>query len=99
MDWRKQARKALREYPKAKKRNGEADQAVISSVEFAMQMQDVYPNANERRLMVELVYFRGTHTMYGAARICHYAKDTVQKWAAEIMSAVYVGLISKGRKD
>ena len=98
MDWRKQARKALREYPKAKRRSEPDDQAVIAAVEFAMKMQDVYPNAAERRAMVDMVYFKGTHTMQGAALECHYSPDTVKKWAAEIKAAVYVGLIHQGRE-
>ena len=99
MDWRRQARRALREYPRAKRRNGEADQAVIAAVEFALGMQSVYPNAKERLRMVELVYFKGTHTMAGAAQECNYSPDAVKKWAAEIKAAVYVGLIEKDRGD
>ena len=48
MDWRKKARKALREYPKAKKRGADADQAVVNAVERALAMQDIYPNAEAR---------------------------------------------------
>ena len=46
-DWRPMARKALKDYPKAKRRNGEDDQAVIKAVEFALKMQDAYPNAHD----------------------------------------------------
>lgn len=93
MDWRKQARKALREYPAAKRRNGKEDLPVLIAVERALTMQGVYPNAAERRRMVEMVYFRRTHTMNGAALECHYSRETVQKWNVEILSAVYVGLV------
>ena len=100
MDWRREARRALIKYPKAKRRNGEADQAVIAAVEFALKMQEVYTNAKERLRMVELVYFNGTHTMQGAAQECHYSPDVVKKWAAEIKSAVYVALMyDKGPGD
>ena len=93
MDWRRQARKALREYPRAKKRAGDGDRVLIEAVERALWMQSIYPNAAERRRMVELVYFRRTHTMDGAAMECHYSRETVQKWNIEILSAVYVGLL------
>lgn len=100
MDWRRQARKALREYPKAKKRNGEMDQAVIAAVEATLKMQDEYYNAAARRKMVDLVYFRATHTMQGAAVECGYSIETVKKWNLEIMTAVYVGLLhEKGPGD
>ena len=100
MDWRKQARKALREYPRAKKRNSEADQAVIVAVEAAMQMQSAYYNGQERMKMIRLVYFKQTHTLAGAAVECGYSIETVKKWNLEIMTAVYVGLLyAKGPGD
>ena len=100
MDWRRQARKALREYPRAKKRNSEADQAVIAAVEAAMQMQSAYYNGQERMRMIRLVYFKQTHTLAGAAVECGYSIETVKKWNLEIMTAVYVGLLhEKGPGD
>ena len=90
MDWRRQARKALREYPKAKKRG---DQAGMAAVAAAMKMQMQYYNAQARLKTVELVYFRQTHTLAGAAAECGYSIETVRKWNLEIMTAVYVGLL------
>ena len=100
MDWRKQARRALRDYPRAKKRNIEADQATIAAVEAAMQMQSAYYNGQERMRMIRLVYFKQTHTLAGAAVECGYSIETVKKWNLEIMTAVYVGLLhEKGPGD
>ena len=92
MDWRREARRALREYPKAKKRNGPADQATIAAVDFAMQMQSEYYNAQERMRFVRLVYFVRTHTLQGAALECHYSLQAVKGWNTEILTAVYVGM-------
>ena len=92
-DWRREARRALRAYPEAKKRDGPEARKIAEAVERALAMQDVYPNAPERRRMVELVYFRRTHTLQGAATACHYARETIQKWNIELLSAVYVGLL------
>ncbi|MBO7670134.1 MAG: hypothetical protein J6S60_06045 [Oscillospiraceae bacterium] len=98
MDWRREARRALREYPRAKRRNGEADQAVIFAVEAALKMQDEYYNAAARRKMVELVYFRATHTMQGAAMECGYSIETVWKWNVEVLAAVYMAVLMQKSK-
>lgn len=92
MDWRRDAYRALREYPRAKKRNGPGDQAIVSAVEFAMKMQMQYYNAQERLRMIRLVYFVRTHTLQGAAMECHYSLQTVKNWNTEILTAVYVGM-------
>ena len=125
MDWRRQARRALRDYPRLKKKQGATDQQItpvyggspvqheatrvtedialrstlteaeaniISAVEFAMQMQSWYYNADARLKMVKLVYFRKTHTMQGAAMECGYSFDSICKWNTEILSAVYTAL-------
>lgn len=125
MSWRSEARAALRQYPRYKRRQGEnemqitpvyggaavqhsasrttenvalrstlteREENVISAVEFAMQMQAQYYNADARQKMVTLVYFRRTHTMQGAAMECGYSVETVWKWNTELLAAVYVGL-------
>ena len=123
---RREAKAALRQYPKAKRRQSETgemritpayngmpgggtasrttedvalavnltphEENVISAVEFAMRMQSVYPNGQERIKMIELVYFKRTHTLEGAAMECHYADRTVKRWNNEILTAVYVAL-------
>lgn len=90
MDWRKQARKALREYPRAKKRG---DRRIARAVETAIRMQRQYYNGDARVKMMELVYFNQTHTLAGAAVETEYSIETVKKWNLEIMAAVYVGLM------
>lgn len=70
----------------------EREENIITAVSFALEMQSRYHNAAERRKFVELVYFRGTHTMHGAALECKYSVDTIWRWNTEILTAVYVGL-------
>ena len=129
MDWRQTARRALREYPKLKKKQAEnemqitpvyggavvqhsasrttenvalrstltdAEANIISAVEFAMRMQSSYHNGIERNRMIELVYFKHTHTIEGAAEIVKYSPDALWRWNSEILTAVYVGL-KKGK--
>lgn len=122
---RAEARCALRQYPKIKRRQSENDmqitpvyggaavqhsasrvtenvalhtnltereENIISAVEFAIRMQSYYPNGDERLKMIELVYFKRTHTIAGAADVCHYSIDTVFRWNIELLTAVYVAL-------
>ncbi len=92
MDWRREARKALREYPKSKRR-GES----TAAVDRALEMQKGYYNADARLRMVDMVYFRQTHTLQGAAVSVEYSIETVKKWNLEIMTAVYVALQYEGQ--
>ena len=92
MSRREAALKALREYPKAKKRNSPEDQAIIRAVEEALADQKDNDNGAERLRMVELFYFQQTHTMQGAAMECHYSRETIQQWKREILSAVNMAL-------
>lgn len=125
MSWRGEARRALREYPRIKRRQAdneatitqvyggaavqhsasrttenvalrstlnEREENIVSAVEFMLSMQRRYPNGAERVRMVELVYFRHTHTIDGAADVVHYSADALWRWNTEILTAVYVGL-------
>lgn len=125
MNWRQQARRALRAYPRLKAKEREIEQQItpvyggatvqhgasrttedvalrsritdsewnmISAVELALNMQKHYPNAAQRVKMVELVYFRGTHTIAGAAIECNYSEDALWRWNTEILTAVYAAM-------
>ena len=70
----------------------EREENIISAVEFMLNMQRRYANSAERLRMVELVYFKHTHTIDGAADIVHYSPDALWRWNGEILTAVYVGL-------
>ena len=73
----------------------EREENIISAVEFMLSMQRRYANSNERLRMVELVYFKHTHTIDGAADVVHYSPDALWRWNGEILTAVYVGLKKK----
>ena len=121
-----EARAALRNYPKAKRKQNETgemqitpayngqpgshtarrttedvalrvkltpyEEAVISAVEFAMDMQCRTHNGQERMLMIKLVYFKRTHTLEGAALECHYSVEAIKRWNNEILTAVYAAM-------
>jgi len=68
------------------------EERIIFAVERMIEMQSCYYNKNERIKFVEMVYLDHTHTMEGAAIVCNYSKETLKKWAIEILSAVYAAL-------
>ena len=125
MGWRAEARRALRDYPRIKRRQAdnemqitpvyggaavqhsasrttenvalrstltEREENIISAVEFMLNMQRRYYNADARMKMLSLVYFRRTHTMHGAAMEVGYNINTVKSWNTEMLTAVYVAL-------
>ena len=126
MSWRGEARKALRDYPRIKKRQSlltsqqitpvyggaavqhsasrttedvalrstltEREETIVSAVEFMLQMQSRYYNADARMRMVRLVYWSRTHTLQGAALEVGYNINTVKAWNTEMLMAIYVAI-------
>lgn len=126
MSWRGEARKALRDYPRIKKRQSlltsqqitpvyggaavqhsasrttedvalrttltEREENVLGAVEFMLNMQQRYYNADARMRMVRLVYWARTHTLQGAAMEVGYNINTVKAWNTEMLTAVYVAI-------
>lgn len=75
----------------------EAEENIITAVEFALQMQLRCYNGADRMKMVQLVYFRKTHTLQGAAQEVGYNVNTVRSWNAELLSSVFTALKKGGR--
>ncbi len=94
-DWKPDARAALRAYPRAKARG---DRVIVAAVERALKQQRRYYNADARIRMIDMVYFRKTHTLYGAAVAVEYSPETIKKWNLELLSAVYVALQYENEK-
>lgn len=123
MEWRREAKRALYDYPRIRRKQGaqmitpnyagvavqhaptrttetaalsaamsDREERVVRAVELALEMQRHYHNADARLLMVQLVYWRRTHTLEGAALEAHYSVEAVKRWNTEILTAVYVGL-------
>ena len=87
MDWKKEAKKALRAYPKAKARGEDT-----SAIDIALDQQKAYYNGTERMRMVELVYFKRSHTITGAAMEVSYSPEAVSRWNAELVHAAAAAL-------
>ena len=131
MSWRTEARAALRQYPRCKRKQAETsemritpnyggvavqhsasrttenvalrstlterEENIINAVEFMLNMQRRYYNADARLRMLKLVYWSRTHTMQGAAMEVGYNINTVKSWNTEMLTAVYVALKTDAR--
>jgi len=89
------AARALYDYPKAKRRG---DRRIVDAVESVMEAQAAYHNGNDRLRMIQLKYFRQTHTLQGVAMQTNYSLQTVKRWNGEILSGVSSALI-RGDKE
>lgn len=77
------AKAALRGYP-----DQSGDSIAVRAVKGALDKQREYYNADARLRMVELVYFKRTHTLAGASVDTGYSIETINKWNTEILAAV-----------
>ena len=84
-EYKAKAKAVLISYPETKKRG---DCPETRAVERALDRQREYYNGDARVRMVELVYFRQSHTLAGAAVATGYAEETVKKWNLELLSNI-----------
>lgn len=63
-------------------------QAAHDAVEHGLRMMDLYRTAGKRRRLVELVYWRRTHTVYGAGVEIGISEETAKRWNADFLLCV-----------
>ena len=63
-------------------------QRMLDAVERAIATTGRYRNSHHRLRVVDLVYWKRTHDLQGAAIMCHYSYDTVQEWNADFIELV-----------
>lgn len=57
-------------------------------MESVLEMVERMSDARNKRKIVEMVYFKKSHTLHGAAMEIPVGSRTVDRWNARIMSAV-----------
>lgn len=77
------AKAALKNYP-----DQSGDSSEARAVKGALEKQMQYYNGDARLRMVELVYFKKTHTLAGASVDTGYSMETINRWNTEILAAV-----------
>lgn len=76
----------------------EREEAIIRAVDLAVGVQAGYYNADARMKVISLIYFKQTHTMWGAAIEVGYNLNTVKAWNTEVLMAVYAALKSSKKE-
>lgn len=64
------------------------DQRALDAVRKAISTTGRYRNSKDRLKVIDLVYWKGTHDLHGAADQCHYSYESVQEWNAAFIELV-----------
>ncbi len=64
------------------------DQRALDAVRKAISTTGRYRNSKDRLRVIDLVYWKDTHDLHGAALKFHYSYDTVQDWNAAFIDLV-----------
>ena len=82
-------REVLREYPQIKKRPAETwserDARLVSMVDDTLTEIAQTRDGDKQASLFDLVYFRRSHTLYGAAMTIPVSERQAQKWNARLM--------------
>lgn len=82
-------REVLRDYPKicAKlpEKRTRNEQRRVEIVESVLDIVDRMPHAASRRAAIDMVYFRSSHTISGAAFQIPASERTVSSWNKQLM--------------
>lgn len=60
----------------------------VAAVRLAIEDTETLPDCAERLLLVDLVFWKHTHTLTGACDALHVSERTGQQWHAEFIYAV-----------
>lgn len=60
----------------------------VDSVQQLLEMTDFTKHAAHKRKLIELVYFRQSHTLAGAAMQIPVGERTAQKWNAQVIETL-----------
>ena len=77
--WWGYAKSMVKRYPDNV--NDDERKAVDAAIEATRQLQ----NGDVRLMVIDLMYFKGTHQMEGAAQMVHYSYDRVKTWHADFI--------------
>lgn len=64
------------------------EQTAHDAVEHALRMLEIFRTAAKRRRLVDLVYWRRTHTVYGAGVEIGISEETAKRWNADFLLCV-----------
>lgn len=76
-------------------------QKELDSVEAAVRFTGSYKDGDERLRLIELVYWKRSHTLTGAAMQCHVDYSTAKRWHNDFIRCVgmFFGLLPKEENE
>ena len=79
----------IRKYPDRKgRRLNKTERAEQRAVEAAIAETSELPSGQERLMVVELVLWKGTHNLEGAAVELHFSEATAKRYHGDFVRAV-----------
>ena len=81
--WWGYAKEILRRYQKGSVTDGERE-----AIEFAVGETKERPDGESRLALIDMVYFRGTHTLDGAAIEVNCSYHTAKRWQQQFLQLV-----------
>ena len=79
--WNGYIREALRRYPAVTPNESAA-------IEYAIERTKESPDGAEKIALIEMVFFKRTHTLQGAALCVHCSYETAKRWMQQFMRLV-----------
>lgn len=71
------------------------EQLRFDAVEYALRTMKLFRSRDKRLAMVDMVYFRRTHTVFGAAVHLEVSSAATDRWNTEFLLAIYGFLDSR----
>ena len=67
---------------------GKAVDREVAAVRYAIEHTGYLKDGPERIHLIELIYWKKTHTLTGACDVCHVSERTGQQWHADFIHTV-----------
>ena len=96
--WWNYVKACIREYPRMERildsSSGIQEQREYRAVSAAVRETEARENGQARLAIIQMMYFRNTHTLQGAADIVHVSSRTARRWNWDfiMLTAKHMGL-------
>lgn len=67
---------------------GKAVDREVAAVRYAIEHTEMLRDGQERIRLIELVYWKKTHTLAGASEACHVSERTGRQWHGDFIHTV-----------
>lgn len=103
--WRGYVQAIVREYPELEERAEELRKNSVAfreynAVQRAIRETEQFPDGALRLRLLDMVFWRQSHNMQGAANVCYVSQSTAYRWRERFLYAVAenMGIADKKRR-